>query len=117
MDYNDLIKEGKLMEAQELAFAFEQVTGIDVSSQEAMDEFQLKVNNEGFVSIDDASLQSLITPGKDSNKPFKLTTDYLLLKNAHDSGDKELTKTLVPQIIQKYGRAEVLKSIAEWSDE
>ena len=117
MDYNDLIKEGKLMEAQELAFAFEQVTGIDVSSQEAMNEFQLKVDNEGFVSIDDASLQGIITPDKDPDKPFKLTTDYLLLKNAHDSGNKELTRTLVPQIIQKYGRAEVLKSIAGWSDE
>jgi len=116
-DYNTLIKEGKISEAQEMASAFEQVTSIDVSSQEAINDFQQKVDNEGFVTVKDSSLTEIITPDKDPDKPFKLTTDYILLKNAHDSGNKQLTESLVGPIIAKYGRAEVISSIKEWSNE
>lgn len=109
-DYNDLIKEGKLTEAQELAFAFEQVTNIDVSSQEAMNDFQQKVDNEGFVTVKDGSLVDIITPDR-GNVDFIASSDFMILKDLHDNNDKGTLQTILPQIIKKWGRAEVLKAV------
>tara|TARA_R100001082_G_C4365190_1_gene161518 strand:- start:3503 stop:5038 length:1536 start_codon:yes stop_codon:yes gene_type:complete len=109
-DYNDLIKQGKITEAQKLAFDFEQVTNIDVSSQESMNDFQQKVNNEGFVTVKDGSLVDIITPDK-GNVDFIASSDYMILKDLHDNNDRGTLQTILPQIIKKWGKAEVEKAV------
>tara|TARA_R100001594_G_scaffold31369_2_gene58503 strand:+ start:14340 stop:15887 length:1548 start_codon:yes stop_codon:yes gene_type:complete len=113
-DYNSLSKTGKLKEAQQLAFEFERVTGIDVSSQAAIQELELKVSNEGFIPTEDPELRNIITADREEGVPFHLTADYTTLKAAVDADDRETARILIDQLIPKYGRAEVLDAIGGW---
>ena len=113
-DYNSLSKAGKLKEAQRLAFEFERVTGIDVSSQSAIQELELKVSNEGFIPTEDPELRNIITADRQEGVPFHLTADYTTLKVAVDADDRETARILIDQLIPKYGRAEVLDAIGGW---
>ena len=109
------------VKAKQLAETFNQITGIDISNPNDVEELQMKVESEGFVGIKDPSLRTIISKSKDS-PTFRGSTDYSVLKDSWLKADtypdspeyKLAVENLIGDLLPKWGRAEIMHEVGAW---